>query len=268
MDNMIMNNNKAKERWSITVKAAIITAMASLISFLLMLFRVSHMHVIFFLVAGVSFLLVTFLVLRTLSAYEKYARTAKILLRCYVICLAIGLTCFIVLQGLIISGTRTDDADVDVVIILGAGLRNSVPGLMLASRLDEAVIYLETRDDIPVIVTGGLGRGESITEAEAMSRYLIARGINESRIWKEEKSTSTRENLIFALDMINEKGLDAQIITVAIISNEFHLYRAKLTAEKIGMNAIGVAAETPGIHRRMLYYFREAFSLLNELRKT
>jgi uncharacterized SAM-binding protein YcdF (DUF218 family) len=49
------------------------------------------------------------------------------------------------------------------------------------------------------------------------------------------------------------------------VTNEFHLYRAKLTAQKAGFDPIGVAAETPGLHRKLIYYFREAFSLVNEL---
>jgi len=98
-----------------------------------------------------------------------------------------------------------------------------------------------------------------------MSRYLIARGIDEHRIWKEETSVNTRENLIFSAELMKEKGLNIEKIKVAIVSNEFHLYRAKIIAEKEGLNAVGVAAETPGLHRKILYYFREAFSLTAEL---
>jgi len=98
-----------------------------------------------------------------------------------------------------------------------------------------------------------------------MARYLIANGIDESRIWKEEVSTSTHENINFAKEIMAEKGMDVENLKVAIVSNEFHLFRAKLTGEKAGLNTFGVAAETPGLHRRVIYYFRETFSLANEL---
>jgi uncharacterized SAM-binding protein YcdF (DUF218 family) len=94
-----------------------------------------------------------------------------------------------------------------------------------------------------------------------MFRYLSAHGIDESLIWKEEESTNTQENLTFSRALMEEKGLDVENITVAIVSNEFHLHRAKLVAGNVGLDAVGVAAETPGILMRALYFFREAFAL-------
>ena len=214
---------------------------------------------------GLSILLVTYLILWTLEANTKYARPAKFLKICYFICLLTGFTIYLILQGLIISGAHTDDAEADVLIVLGAGVYNGVPSLILVSRLDAAYEYMQQKDDIPVIVTGGLGRGEIETDAEVMSRYLIMRGIDEHRIWKEEASTSTRENLAYSIDLMNEKGIDINEITVAVISNEFHLYRVRIIAKNTGLDAIGIAAETPGLHRKVLYYFREVLSLTLEL---
>ena len=223
------------------------------------------MHIIFYIVLGMSALVVVYLVLWTLGAYEKHKKLAKILKICYVACFMAGLIFFIILQSMIISGSKTDDAEADVLIILGAGLRDGVPSLMLAYRLNAAVDYVSARGNIPIIVTGGVGRGETISEGEAMARYLIARGVDEEYIWKEETSTRTYENIRNAVAIMEEKGLDVDSITVAVVSNEFHLYRARLIAEKAGLEAMGIAAETPGLHRRLLYYFREAFSLTREL---
>lgn len=262
-ENSIVNRT-ARQRRTITFVVSVLAALISGFFFYLMHLRFPHMHVIAYLTLGLSVLLVAYLVLWTLSAYKKYARLAKILRRCYFICLAIGLACFLVLQGLIISGARTEDAEADVLIVLGAGLWNNVPSLVLASRLDVAIAYMQAHPDIPVIVTGGLGRGEIITEAEAMSVYLIARGIDESRIRKEDSSTNTHEQMAFSIPIIEEMGLDIENIRVAVVSNEFHLYRSKLIAERAGLDAIGVAAETPGLHRRVIYFSREAFALLSE----
>ena len=150
-------------------------------------------------------------------------------------------------------------------IVLGAGLRNGAPSLILRRRLNAAIDYLQERGDIPVIVSGGLGRGENITEAEAMFRYLSEHGIKDDLIWKEEKSTSTRENLIFSLAIMEANGLDADNTKVAVVSNEFHLFRAKLIAGKEGIDAIGVAAKTPTFYLRAIYSCREAFALASEL---
>ena len=257
-------NTAVTRRLIATVAAAMFAVLFSGIAFAMMRSRIANMHIIFYLILGISLLVVIYLSLWTLSASEKHLRLSKILRRCYMISLAVGLALFLTLQGLIISGARTDDAKADYLIILGAGLRNGAPSLILRSRLDAAIVYLETHGEMPVIVSGGLGVGESITEAEAMFRYLRTRGIDESLIWLEGESTSTKENLQFSLELIEEMGFDVDGITVAIVSSEFHLYRAKLIAGKVGFVAFGVAAETPGFHLRALNSFREAFALGSE----
>ena len=263
-DYEISQTMRQRRRFTITV--TVIAVLISTFFFILMQLRVSHMHVVFSFVAGISFLILTYMALWTISADKRYSKLAKALKCCYFVCLAIGIACFIVLQVMIFSGATTDEsAEVDVMIVLGAGLINNNPSLILVSRLNAAVAYLQTRSDIPVVVAGGLGQGQMITEAEAMARYLMARGIDESRIWKEEASTNTHENINFVIEIMAENGMNVDNINVAIVTNEFHLYRAKLVAEKAGLNAFGVAAETPGLHRKVIYFFRETFSLANEL---
>jgi len=223
------------------------------------------MHIIFYLVLGLSITMLIFLLLWTLGASVRFSRLAVVLKRCYILCLAIGLAGFLIFQGLIISAAQTEEADVDALIVLGAGLRNGAPSLVLRTRLNAAIAYLERQGDIPVIVSGGLGQGETVTEAEAMFRYLSARGVDESQIWKEKASTNTHENLAFSLAIMEANGLDIENARVAVVSNEFHLYRAKLIAGKAGLDAVGVAAETPGVYLRVLYSFREAFALASEV---
>ena len=258
------NNKKAGRRRTVTIIVAALAVIISGISFVMMLLRVPNMHIVFYLVLGLSTLLVMYLALWTLGAYERYARLAKALRRCYFICLAVGLAGFITMQFLIISGAQTDDAEVDCLIVLGAGLRNDVPSMVLRTRLNKAAGYLATREDIPVIVSGGLGSGETITEAEAMSLYLRTRGVDENLIWKEDTSRNTRENLTFSLALMEGNGLSIENTKVAIVTSEFHLYRAKLIAGKAGIDAVGIAAETPLFYMRALCYFREAFSLAKE----
>jgi len=255
----------ASRRLIITIIAAALLAIVNGGSYYLKLSRVNNMHIIFILVIGISATIFAFMVLWTLGAHKKYRRLAKVIRRCCLAGFAIGLSGFLVLQGLIISSAYTEDADVDALIVLGAGLRNSAPSMILRTRLNAAIRYLESRGDTPIVVSGGLGQGETITEAEAMFRYLSARGVDESLIWKEEESTSTRENLAFSLAVMEENGLDIENAKVAIVSNEFHLYRAKLIAGKAGVEAVGVAAATPGLDMRVLYFFREALALANEV---
>ena len=263
--NIDNGNKKAARRRKITIIAAVVAVILSTITFIMMLLRFPNMHIVFYLVLGLSLLIIIYLVLWTLSASEKHIKLAKALKRCYMICMTVGLSFFLVMQVLIISGAHTEDAKADCIVILGAGLHGDVPSLVLRRRLNTAVQYLKEHGDIPIIVSGGQGPGETITEAEAMRRYLSARDVKENIIWKEEESTSTRENLAFSLSLMKEKGLDVEKIKVAVVSNEFHLYRAKLIAGKMGLDAFGIAAETPGIYLSILYSFREAFALASEL---
>ena len=218
--------------------------------------RVPDIHIMVILISGLSVILVTCLLLWTLAASEKFSRTAKILKRCYICILAAGLITFLILQGLIISSARTEEAEVDALIVLGAGLRNGAPSLVLRTRLNAAIDYIETREGVPIIVSGGLGQGQSITEAQAMFNYLVERGVDENLIWLEGASTNTSENLAFSRDIMKEHGLDVENATVAVVSNEFHLFRATLIARNVGFEAVGVAAETPGVALRILYFFR------------
>ncbi|MCL2391808.1 MAG: YdcF family protein [Oscillospiraceae bacterium] len=263
------NNNIGKpnlrHRLIITIALAVIMAIVVGISFAMMRLRIADMHIIFPLVLGMSAIVIIFMTLWTLGASNRFVRFAKIMRRICIIGLAAGFTVFLVFLGLTISGAHTQEADIDALIVLGAGLRNDAPSLVLQTRLEAAIAYLETREDVPIIVSGGLGLGQNISEAEAMFRYLRARGIDENLIWKEDASTSTYENLNFSRALMEARGIDIENATVAVVSNEFHLFRATHIARNVGICAVGVAAETPGLSLRALYFFREAFALAAQI---
>ena len=255
----------AKKRRKATIITAVSAFLLCSVFFILMQLRVPNMHVVFGLVSGFFSLFLVYMILWTLCASEKYSRAAVILRRCYLGVFAVGVVFFFTMLGLVISDAHTEEAEVDCIVVLGAGLHGDVPSYVLRLRLNEAVKYMQTQDSIPVIVAGGMGPGETITEAEAMARYLVAREIDESLIWKEGNSTRTQENIEFSLALMEEMGLDIENATVALVTNGFHLYRAKHIAQKLGVDAVGVAAPTPTIYLRVLYFSRETFALAAEL---
>jgi uncharacterized SAM-binding protein YcdF (DUF218 family) len=119
--------------------------------------------------------------------------------------------------------------------VLGAGIRGERVTHMLSYRLDKAAQYSENNPQAIIVVSGGQGPQEDITEALAMERYLIDKGIPKEKIIKEEVSTSTYENLLFSkelLDVLFEEPYETVVIT-----NDFHIYRATKIAEKIGLTA-------------------------------
>jgi uncharacterized SAM-binding protein YcdF (DUF218 family) len=130
----------------------------------------------------------------------------------------------------------------DYLIILGARVKGEIPSLTLQYRIDAAAAYMKTNQDVIAIASGGKGPGEEITEAEAIKRGLLIHGINENRILIEDRSTDTVENIRFSKKLIPKHLEDGLIVT-----NDFHLYRAKSIARDQGLNLAGLPAETPAI---------------------
>lgn len=159
-----------------------------------------------------------------------------------VIILVVG--CYIAfLQFKIYQASHEDiPQNADYVLILGARVKGTVPSLSLKYRMDAAAEYLRANEDAKAIVSGGQGSGEDISEAEAMRRGLVERGIEESRIILEDQSTSTYENITFSKKLIPKGNY-----TILLVSNDFHLYRAGLMADQEGLNTIGLPAKTPKV---------------------
>ena len=112
---------------------------------------------------------------------------------------------------------------------------------MLRRRLDKAIDYLEQNPDTSVIVSGGQGGNESIPEAVGMREYLIEAGIGEERIFVEDQSSSTYQNLVFSAEF-----LDRENDRVVVVTNNFHIFRALSIAKKQGyLNVEGLSASTP-----------------------
>ena len=153
------------------------------------------------------------------------------------------------------SAEGTDDPCADYLIVLGCQVNGTVPSRMLRQRLNAAVDYLNTYPDSTAIVSGGIGPGERITEAACMADYLTAAGIDPDRIILETKATSTMENLRFSLSLMDPNS------TAAIVSNEFHLYRAGQMAQRLGLEASLVPASTELPILLASYSLREIFAV-------
>ena len=173
---------------------------------------------------------------------------------------------FIIVEGIILKDilvNRNNSPKTKYLIVLGAGLKGDIPSEVLKYRLNKAVKYFKENPDTIFIVSGGQGKDELISEAEAMEIYLSERGIPIKNIIKEDKSTSTYENLKFSDKIIKEKEITGDI---AVMSNSFHMYRVKMISKKLNFPLKTVYAETPAIVFPN-YMLREYFALLNEYRK-
>ena len=124
----------------------------------------------------------------------------------------------------------------DAIIVLGSGIRGELLTQGLKNRLDAAIDCYEENEDLLIVVSGGQGPQEDITEALAMERYLLARGVPQESIIKEEQATSTYENFIYSKKILDEKLGDGY--TAAFVSNEYHIYRASSLARIAGFDTV------------------------------
>ncbi len=159
-------------------------------------------------------------------------------------CVCLGIALILVLEALMLTAAYAKpEKDAVVVIVLGCGIYpDGNLTLSLKNRLDAAFDYLIEHPDADCIVSGGQGDNEPVSEAQAMQTYLISRGIDESRVFVEAESTSTEENLTFSLDIIEENNLSKQ---AAIVTSDYHIFRASILAKRLGIDAYGIPSPTP-----------------------
>ena len=165
---------------------------------------------------------------------------------------------FVVLISTAFNATIQNYDQIDYAIILGAGLEKDQVSERLKIRLDTAYAALKD-NDIPIIVSGGKGDGELISEAEAMKSYLINLGIEEKRIVLEDKSTSTYENLKFSSKLLRD-----QEDKILIVTSDYHMFRAKMIGKRLGWEVEGVSAVNPASTRWSLMK-REILAVIKDL---
>ncbi|HLR19250.1 MAG TPA: YdcF family protein [Staphylococcus sp.] len=131
----------------------------------------------------------------------------------------------------------------DTILVLGAGIFNENVTPMLANRLDKALVLYQQFPNAQVIVSGGQGPDEPISEALAMYRYLVAHGVNPKQILIEEKSTSTYENIKFTNLLIQR--LFNTTPYIVCVTSQFHIMRALRFGQKLNLKLKGIGSHTP-----------------------
>ena len=179
--------------------------------------------------------------------------------------LLIGLLCFGGLFGAVMHGSYDHiDGEPKIMVILGCQVKPWGPSILLQDRLDKALSYLQEHPDMTVVVSGGQGPDEHVTEARAMADYLMERGVEEARILLEEESHNTVQNLRFTLDLLREQECDLDE-DVVIVSNGFHLTRVRMLFDRVweGEGQLStLAAPSSHLPSRIKMYIREPLALV------
>lgn len=200
-----------------------------------------------------------------LHRWGKRSRRGQACYRVFLAGLGLGIVCLAGIEAAVVFRGEADNSaiPVDAVIVLGAGVNGETPSAALWSRIRAAEDYLEIHPDVPVVLSGGQGAGEAISEAEAMRRALWKEDRAENtRLLLEERSTNTAENFRFSKALLEERGLDTGRATIAVVTNDFHCFRAHMIARRQGLKTIDVPAELPWWWLTANYYLREAFAVV------
>ncbi|WFD11481.1 YdcF family protein [Tepidibacter hydrothermalis] len=153
------------------------------------------------------------------------------------------------------------DKKIDYVVVLGSGLRGDKVSPILANRLDKAYDYIKKYNETDVIVSGGQGKDELISEARAMKNYLIQKGVGSNKIILEDKSTSTIENIKYTKDILKEKKELHK--TILLVTSDYHIFRSKMIANGFGIDNIGISSKS-STFLRVNYMFREYFTIIKD----
>ena len=152
--------------------------------------------------------------------------------------LGVMAVCTLLCVFLYICGVNdTADFDENVLIVLGAGVRGDRPTLALKKRLDAASDFSRKNPDAVIIVSGAKGAQESVTEAYAMKKYLVEKGVDGNRIIEEDGARNTAENFKYSKQIADGIFKDKPYKT-AFATNAFHVFRSEKLAKSAGFEDI------------------------------
>lgn len=186
------------------------------------------------------------------KAGKIFVKTTAILLSA---CIALGGATFL----LVLSNSNRDKEPNQVAIVLGCQVNGYTAGHFLQGRINTAYEFLNSNPDAVAILSGGQGNGESISEAECMRAELVEKGIEPSRLYIEDKSTSTAENFKNSIKVMESNSINTNRVTV--ITNDFHEYRASMIAKKYGLTVAQYPSKTPW-NGYMPFATREIYAII------
>lgn len=183
---------------------------------------------------------------------------AKTLQRIVLLLFVLGAGFFCIMEARIVYlGNHTSSTQGNTLIVLGAQLNGDDLSRLLRYRLDAALAFHKDYPEADIIVSGGQGAGESVSEASAMKAYLVAHGVPARQITMEDNSMNTAENFAFSKKLLKKDT------HVSVISNDFHMYRANLLCEQSGLTCSLYPARSD-LDLAPNFYFREFFGVIKD----
>lgn len=239
--------------------AAGILSAVSFVWFFIPLFRgICNIGNVLGIVASAAVL--SYLIVASRLGSRGYHKVLRVLNPIALTIAAIGLAWVTVLTGCMIAGASSKPPENVTVVVLGCQVKGTVPSKHLQLRIEKAAEYLKEYPDVPCIASGGKGDGEDLSEAQVIYNGLVDRGIDPGRIRKEDTSTNTVENLRNSLEIIRENRWEESL---AIVTDEYHQFRAGMIAGQLGAKAYAVPAHSPW-YSFSAYYARELLAITKD----
>jgi len=182
----------------------------------------------------------------------------KVIYKIYKAAMILFITSFILLESaIIINMYMAKDVNsinsMDTMIVLGAKVNKDGVSKTLKQRLDKAIEYYNENKLINIIVSGGQGKDEVMSEAWAMKNYLVKNGVNEDNIILENKATTTLENIMFSKEIMEDLNLENKAL---IVTSDYHLFRSRFIASILGVENEGLCSIS-SLSSRVYYTIRE-----------
>ena len=198
--------------------------------------------------------------------YKPYGgKRVKFWMKALCALLVLGILTFILLQCHIQSRAKDSiHGEPEIMVIFGCQVKPWGPSILLQDRLDKALEYLADHPDMTVVVTGGKGDDEHVSEARCMRDYLVEHGFPSERILMEDRSRNTWQNINYTLALLHEEGYDTTN-DVLLVSNGFHLQRIQmLWGRAAGGTYMVSTLAAPVTHKPsgVQMFFREPLALV------
>ncbi len=242
--------------------ALIISILCFVVSFIFLV-PLSGYSVLGYVFATIGALIIILSLLQY-SAKTKHRSWAKLVRNILAAIIAICILCVIIVEIPIIRNAKTEPSSYDAkyVVILGAKVNGTVPSLSLGNRIAAANKFMKQNKSCIAIASGGKGIDESISEAACIKDNLVRLGISEDRIIIEDQSENTVQNISNSVAIIRSLENGELPSPIAVVSSEYHLYRARIISEKQGVDIAGVAAKTTLPFLKINCFLREFFALI------
>lgn len=194
--------------------------------------------------------------IKSLCQKHKFSKFMyKLINFCFVVFLAYG----IVVTGAMVYCANQKPEENSTAVILGAQVKPWGPSIMLMGRIDAGYDYLTKNTSADAVLSGGQGSDEPMSEAQSMLETLLEKGIGEDRLFVEDKSTNTTENIDFSMKVIKENKLNEDI---AIVTDGFHQLRARIIVKQLGIKTkVGAINSDASFFYLPTFIVREWFAL-------